>query len=453
MKQKKIRRFLLLIPILMILFIITTTVWAETESEFIIMDPCEGFEALPGAQIYCGEHKGSGYRIEVPDNWNGDLLLWAHGYRGLFSNEYLYVDDPPFRGSLIENGFAWAASSFSANFTDITVGVKDTKTLLKFFKKEIAKPNRVFISGESMGGGIAVTSVEQWPNLYDGAMPTCGTLDQYVENDSLWDYYVLINALAGKEASYPVPEDFVTSGAYAAILDEFVDESGTFPLNLNEKGEQLKNAVMMATGGERSLFDTGFLNYYGFWDTVMPPRVSGLIGESDLTGVKGDSLDNWETIYQLDTDLALSPEEENLNDTIFRIQRDPQSMHPNGLKNVPVNNGDIRVPILSIHGIADLLAPFHLEQIYAQRVAEHGASDFLVQRAIRDFQHCWFTEEEYTTAFLDLVNWVETGEKPEGDDILDPIVVADPDYGCQFTSTFGHDWTWYDPLLFIPPCP
>ena len=127
-------------------------------------------------------------------------------------------------------------------------------------------------------------------------------------------------------------------------------------------------------------------------------------------------------------------------------------MHPNGLKNIPVNNRDICVPILSIHGIGDLLAPFHMEQIYAQRVAEKGASDFLVSRAIRDFVHCEFAAGEYETAFLDLVNWVETGEKPEEDDILDPAVVADPYFGCQFT-TEDRDYTWFDPMLFIPPCP
>ncbi|MEJ2604889.1 MAG: alpha/beta hydrolase, partial [Gammaproteobacteria bacterium] len=64
----------------------------------------------------------------------------------------------------------------------------------------------------------------------------------------------------------------------------------------------------------------------------------------------------------------------------------------------------------------------------------NGRSELLVQRAIRDLNHCGFTGEELATAFLDLVSWVETGAKPAGDDVLDPAVVADPDYGCAFTS-------------------
>jgi hypothetical protein len=35
--------------------------------------------------------------------------------------------------------------------------------------------------------------------------------------------------------------------------------------------------------------------------------------------------------------------------------------------------------------------------------------------------------------FADLVNWVSNGVKPAGDDILDPAVVANPNFGCNFT--------------------
>ena len=74
-----------------------------------------------------------------------------------------------------------------------------------------------------------------------------------------------------------------------------------------------------------------------------------------------------------------------------------------------------------------------MEQIYAERVAGHGKSHLLVQRVIRDVGHCGFTTAEQEVAFADLVNWVENGIKPLGDDVLNPIVVANPKYGCQFT--------------------
>src|SRR4029453_10302755 len=38
------------------------------------------FAALPGAKAFFGEYDGGTYRIEVPERWNGELVLWAHGY-------------------------------------------------------------------------------------------------------------------------------------------------------------------------------------------------------------------------------------------------------------------------------------------------------------------------------------------------------------------------------------
>src|SRR5262245_53334768 len=53
------------------------------------------FEALPGAKGSSGKYEGGVYRIEIPDNWNGDLVLWAHGY----------VDDSGPQGGHLRAGF------------------------------------------------------------------------------------------------------------------------------------------------------------------------------------------------------------------------------------------------------------------------------------------------------------------------------------------------------------
>lgn len=78
-------------------------------------------------------HKNAGYRIEVPDAWNGKLVMYAHGFRGAQSADLaagrdyraeLTVDSPPrLREYLIANGYAWAASSYSKNEYNITAGV------------------------------------------------------------------------------------------------------------------------------------------------------------------------------------------------------------------------------------------------------------------------------------------------------------------------------------------
>ena len=70
------------------------------------------FEALPGARADFGRLGGSIYQIELPDRWNGGLVLFMHGYGELAPTAE--VSPPGFRRYLIGQGYAWGASSFSS---------------------------------------------------------------------------------------------------------------------------------------------------------------------------------------------------------------------------------------------------------------------------------------------------------------------------------------------------
>jgi fermentation-respiration switch protein FrsA (DUF1100 family) len=157
----------------------------------------------------------------------------------------------------------------------------------------------------------------------------------------------------------------------------------------------------------------------------------------DIGVAPGNVQDNSDTVYQIDSNPAVSPEETTLNAAVLRVTQDPQGRHPNGLANIPPIAGRLPIPVLSLHTIGDLFVPFSMEQIYARRAAAEGASDLLVTRAIRDHAHCGFAVVEEDQAFAALVNWVVNGVKPAGDDILTPATVASPNFGCQFSGP-GH---------------
>src|SRR5581483_11908615 len=62
-----------------------------------------------------GVHEHAAYDIEVPPHWNGELVMWAHGYRG---QGFVLTVDPPgylMRQKLLAQGYAWAASSYYDN--------------------------------------------------------------------------------------------------------------------------------------------------------------------------------------------------------------------------------------------------------------------------------------------------------------------------------------------------
>ncbi len=78
------------------------TAFAEKPPEYFVDETKLPFQALPGATAYWGVHTRAGYRIEVPDNWNGILVMWAHGFRG--TDLELTVDNHPLRQLLIAQG-------------------------------------------------------------------------------------------------------------------------------------------------------------------------------------------------------------------------------------------------------------------------------------------------------------------------------------------------------------
>ncbi len=154
------------------------------------------FAALPGSpERDWGVHNGAGYRIEVPANWNGKLVMWAHGYRG--TGLELTVDNHPLRAFLVANGYAWAASSYSRNAYDPSQGAKDTHALTQLFSGRFGKPGRTYITGASMGGHVTGIVAEQWPQSYDGAMPICGVLGDYELFDFFLDFNVAAQTLSG----------------------------------------------------------------------------------------------------------------------------------------------------------------------------------------------------------------------------------------------------------------
>ena len=123
---------------------------APSTPEWFVDETKLPFDPLPGpggaaAQRSWGVLDGAGYRIEVPANWNGELVMWAHGFAGWGAE--LTVSNPPFRQWLVANGYAWAASSYAKNGYVVSQGVEDTYQLAQWFTANVGTPTRVFMTG------------------------------------------------------------------------------------------------------------------------------------------------------------------------------------------------------------------------------------------------------------------------------------------------------------------
>lgn len=428
----------------------------QDEREFYIDESKLPFDALDGqaSQRYWGVLEEAGFRIEVPEEWNGQLVMWAHGYRG--EELELTVDNPPIRHYLLKQGYAWAASSYSKNYYDARAGVESTHQLAHYFSSLFDKPERTFVLGASMGGHIAAASVEQYPNAkcpegdkgnscrrfaqwmgkltggvkYDGAVNLCGNLGDTALFDYFLDYTRVAETLAGTPANFPPPADYLTSTLPLTLSQIFANKGQGFPLQFSTQGEPLKDFLRLSSGGDRPVFNvaTPFFQKLLFGFGANDGTLNGI--------VNGNLYDNTQRIYQLDEQAELSSAEQELNADILRIAADKDANPRTFLRTqrIPKLTGQLSVPTVTLHSLGDLFVPFSMQQAYAQRVAEQGNSHWLVQRAIRSIEHCAFAPSEIETAFADMIQWVEQGKRPLGDDVLDPEKVRQENFGCQFTQ-------------------
>jgi pimeloyl-ACP methyl ester carboxylesterase len=204
--------------------------------EYFVDESKLPFEPLPDAQAYWGVHNGAGYRIEVPDDWNGDLVIWAHGFRESGGLE-LIVDNHPAREFLVPNGYAWAASSYSRNDYDVTTGVQDSHALTKRFNGIVGNPDRVYFTGGSMGGHITAVAIEQYPRTYDGALAICGVLGDFELFDYFLDFNVAAQQLGTGTSMFPVdPFEYIVN-TVPTIKANLELISGSWPVFLNADGD------------------------------------------------------------------------------------------------------------------------------------------------------------------------------------------------------------------------
>ena len=447
----------LLVTLLLVAALVTPASAQGARPEYEVVDP--SFQPLGTASVYHGTQRVQGedaaYRIEVPADWDGTLVLYAHGYVGAGDPD-LVVQTPALRDHLIGQGHAWAASSYRRNGYAVEEAVEDTHALVQDWSEltdgEQGGPDRVIVHGASMGGHVAAAAIERRPEAYDGAFPVCGVM----ADADLFEYFLDVNLVGGALAGVEVPVGDARSdgGGSSGRISDALALLAPGPQSRAET--QYLAALEQLSGGERPLFEAAAV----YWNQIAAVPVDGMrlpFLQAAYSGSLSSGIDdpprideaigNADEVYTYDLlqppDVArlpisaapgtadaraLSAEEASLNATVRRVTPAASVRLP-----FPAVEGRLPVPVLTLHTLGDLFVPFRMQQVYAQRVADAGSSRRLVQRAIRAVGHCDFSAEELTEGFDDLLAWVDGGERPDGDDVADAARVRDRRFGCTFT--------------------
>ena len=373
------------------------------------------FDALPGAKAFFGQYDGGLYKIEIPDSWNGELVLYAHGFvsNAGAQGSALRVGNSPIREHQVQQGYAWAASSYRCNGYVPGQGLLDTMALTDLFTKANAgrAPQRVYLTGTSMGGHVTLLGMHEFPTAFAGGLAMCPA------GPELFDFFAATAGAA--EVITGVQAKLDTMPADVAKMNGLLGK----PPDYTDKGRQLASVEIQISGGPRPFAIEGLASGGRFAGNISPAALAGSTTPSNRAVM------TTQITYGIDEGLGLSADA--LNQGARRKALDPEIRNPMGPYDelVPFD-GKLERPTLTMHGTGDLFVPIVLEQSLKRAVVAAGKDSLLAQRIYRIAGHCGFSQPEMIKAFDDLTAWVRKGTKPAGDEVYGDLTNA----GMTFTN-------------------
>lgn len=353
--------------------------------------PDPAFEPLRGARADYGRLGGTVYQVEIPDDWNGRLVLFMHGFEDL--RPEAGVGAPDMRRYLIGHGYAWGASSFSSTSLIPGRAADETAALWDFFAQKYGRPTRSYVTGFSMGGAASHIAAERYGDRFDGSLALCGSTGNETGAKQGADYFAAGAYVAGvKQAEFDAATD----------VGKLIGERILPVLQDPAAHERFESIMLDLTGGPRAFDRDGFrVTEETNW------RRTGLLVASRLGS-------NADRMYQLGPLSTIASGDFNRDAVRLQTNDDLLRRFTEGNE----TTGELQIPLLTLHSTGDGQVPIGQARLLRQRIEAAGKGNLLVQRVLADASHCGFNTAEIEAGFEALVGWVEDGRKPEGDDVL-----------------------------------
>jgi pimeloyl-ACP methyl ester carboxylesterase len=367
---------------------------------------------------------GAPYRIVVPANWNGTLLVYGHGYRdkadhpGEIDNRNPDIaPNADLANFLLSQGYALSGSAYKDNGWAVEEGIQDLKNLTNYFRYHITPPDRTIVWAFSMGTVIAFRSMEKYGEIYDGALAGCAVGAGAPQSwDSAGDLALAYDTVFGMPAAW---------GTFGDVRDDIDFETEVQPKLLAEVGnsanfpkfEFIRLVVGTPGRGINPPAPPAFYPNWIFTDMFFTTEARSELERRARGPVvqnlnRNYNLTNAEKAYLISLGVPSAVIENWLIAMNGQRYVDAPSYARNYLKHYADYSGRIQNPVLTIHTIIDPLVTVSQEYEYAETVHNAGRSQLLFQTYTNGNGHCNFTGPQLITAVNAINTWVKDGVKP-----------------------------------------
>jgi pimeloyl-ACP methyl ester carboxylesterase len=358
-----------------------------------------------------GEIDGAAYRIQVPANWNGTLIVYTHGY-GEIAVPPALAPLAADVATLLGQGYALAASTFKGTGWTVKEGIQDTVALTSLFRDTFGRPAQTIVWGKSMGGLMALELIEKFPGLYDGAVSACSPAAGTPRRFDLALDFALAYAVAFEwPAAWGTPGDIRDDVNWSTEVLPHI-ASRLVPA---QKGRW--EFIRLVTGMPVSL--TVANSYYAGNLRVMNMAFAIPVRAELERRAGGAIAENIHRVYTL-TDQEVSYLEGlgvDARGLLAQMNAQTRFVSNRNARNYAEHyvepNGDIKRPVLTMHVVDDALAVPNHASAYAAAVDGAGNSDLLLQVFTNGVGHCAFTTEQNVGAITAMASWLQSGTRPD----------------------------------------
>lgn len=134
--------------------------------------------ATAQVRIESGSLDGAAYALAIPADWNGKLLVEAHGLRPPDAPLVAEIQPrTPFNRDLLARGWMLATTSYRRNGLIVADALDDLRTLRDHIAATHGNPTRTLVEGSSLGGLIGTLLAERGEPGFDGVIALGAALD------------------------------------------------------------------------------------------------------------------------------------------------------------------------------------------------------------------------------------------------------------------------------------
>ncbi|MFN8494261.1 MAG: alpha/beta hydrolase [Caldilineaceae bacterium] len=373
------------------LFFTDQPVYSQASSS---QQPSTPLSCADGAQA-----SGATYRICMPVQWNGDLIVYAHGY--VAPNQPVGIPETqmnlPGTGASVADtvtaqGYAFATSGYSVNGLAVKQGIADLIDVVQIFKAQKGTPKRVLLVGVSEGALITTLALEQHSDIFSGGLALCGPYGSFTTQTNyfgdfrvLFDYFfpglmpgsaidVPANLLNTWEtATYSTTvKPVITDPANAAKVDQLlaVANAAFDPNNASSKIQTMKDIL---------------------WYNVFATNDANV-------KLGGQPFNNQQRSY------TGSADDTTLNQNVGHFTADSTAL--NAIANGYETTGRLDAPLVVMHTDKDPIVPYQHVDLYQAKVNAANRAALFAPIKVQAYGHCQFSSPDIFRAFTQLNSMV-----------------------------------------------